>query len=112
MHSDLSTISPVQSVDHLPGPYRRALRDEHEPAAMSWFSAAIVFVVVWWLVLFMVLPFGAAPPEQVEPGMADSAPARPRLALKFLITTLIALVVSALILWIIDSGLVSLRPSV
>ncbi len=79
---------------------------------MSWFSAAIVFVVVWWLVLFMVLPFGAAPPEQVEPGMADSAPARPRLVLKFLITTLIALVVSALILWIIDSGLVSLRPSV
>ena len=78
---------------------------------MSWFSAAIVFVIVWWLILFMVLPFGAAPPDEVEPGMASSAPARPRLALKFLITTLIALAVTALILWFIESGLVQLRPS-
>jgi len=78
---------------------------------MSWFSAAIVFVVVWWLVLFMVLPFGAAPPDEVERGMADSAPARPRLALKFLITSLVALAVTALILWLIDSGLIQLRPS-
>jgi len=78
---------------------------------MSWFSAAIVFVIVWWLVLFMVLPFGAAPPDEVEPGMASSAPARPRLALKFLVTTLIALAVTALILWFIESGLVQLRPS-
>jgi predicted secreted protein len=78
---------------------------------MSWFSAAMVFVIVWWLVLFMVLPFGAAPPDEVEPGMASSAPARPRLALKFLVTTLIALAVTALILWVIESGLVQLRPS-
>jgi predicted secreted protein len=78
---------------------------------MSWFSAAMVFVIVWWLVLFMVLPFGAAPPDEVEPGMASSAPARPRLALKFLVTTLIALAVTALILWVIESGLVRLRPS-
>jgi predicted secreted protein len=78
---------------------------------MNWFSAAIVFVIVWWLVLFMVLPFGAAPPDEVEPGMANSAPARPRLGLKFLLTTLIALAATALILWFIQSGLVELRPS-
>ena len=78
---------------------------------MDWFSAGIVFVMVWWLVLFMVLPFGAAPPEEVQPGTAPSAPARPRLALKFLITTLIALVATALILWVIHSGFVQLRPA-
>ncbi|MDF2782075.1 MAG: hypothetical protein K0S96_1879, partial [Geminicoccaceae bacterium] len=26
---------------------------------MDWFAAGLVFAVVWWLVLFMVLPFGA-----------------------------------------------------
>lgn len=78
---------------------------------MDWFAASIVFAIVWWLVLFMVLPFGAQPPDEVEPGMATSAPARPRIALKFLITTLIALVITALILWLIDSGLIQLRPS-
>jgi predicted secreted protein len=78
---------------------------------MDWFTAGIVFVMVWWLVLFMVLPFGAAPPEEIEPGTAPSAPARPRLALKFLITTLIAVVATALILWLINSGLVQIRPT-
>ena len=78
---------------------------------MSWFGAGIVFVIVWWLVLFMVLPFGAAPPDEVEPGMASSAPARPRLALKFLVTTLIALALTALMLWFVESGLIQLRPS-
>ena len=78
---------------------------------MNWFAAGIVFAVVWWLVLFMVLPFGASPPDEVEPGMAASAPAKPRIGLKFLITTLIALVVTALVLWLIDSGLIQLRPT-
>jgi predicted secreted protein len=78
---------------------------------MTWFSAGITFAVVWWLVLFLVLPFGARPPDEVEPGMATSAPAKPRIGLKFLITTLIALVVTALILWVIDAGLIQLRPA-
>ena len=77
---------------------------------MSWFGVAVIFAIVWWLVLFMVLPFGAAPPDQVEPGTAPSAPARPRMALKVAITTVLAAVVTALIVWLIDSGLIHLRP--
>ena len=77
---------------------------------MTWLGAAVVFAIVWWLVLFMVLPFGAAPPADVEPGMADSAPARPRLLLKVAITTAIAALITALIAWLIDSVLVLLRP--
>jgi predicted secreted protein len=78
---------------------------------MTWFATGVTFALVWWLVLFMVLPFGARPPDQVEPGMAPSAPAKPRIALKFLITTLIAMALTALILWVIDSGLIQLRPT-
>ena len=77
---------------------------------MSWFGVAVIFAIVWWLVLFMVLPFGAAPPDQVEPGTAPSAPARPRMALKVAITTVLAAVVTALVVWLIDSGLIHLRP--
>jgi predicted secreted protein len=78
---------------------------------MTWFAAGITFVIVWWLVLFMVLPFGAKPPDHVEPGMAPSAPARPRMGLKILVTTLIAAVLTALSLWFVDSGLIQLRPA-
>jgi predicted secreted protein len=77
---------------------------------MDWFGAAVVFTIVWWLVLFMVLPFGAAPPDEVEPGMATSAPAKPRMAIKFVITTLLAALVTGLIAWLMESGLIQLRP--
>jgi predicted secreted protein len=78
---------------------------------MNWFGTAVVFAIVWWLILFMVLPFGAAPPDEVEPGMATSAPAKPRMAVKLAITTVLAALVTALIMWLIDSGLIQLRPA-
>jgi predicted secreted protein len=78
---------------------------------MTWFAAGMIFVIVWWLVLFMVLPFGARPPDNVEPGMAPSAPARPRMGLKIAITTALALALTALILWLLQSGLIQLRPA-
>jgi predicted secreted protein len=78
---------------------------------MDWFATTVTFLIVWWLVLFMVLPFGAAPPAEVEPGTAPGAPAKPRLPLKFLITTVIAAVLTGLILWLINSGLIQLRPT-
>ena len=78
---------------------------------MDWFATGVTFLLVWWLVLFTVLPFGARPPDQVEPGMAPSAPAKPRIALKFLITTVIALFLTALILWVINNRLIQLQPS-
>lgn len=62
---------------------------------MSIFTDLMVFGIIWWLVLFMVLPFGARSPheagEEVEAGLAASAPIRPRLWLKIGITTVIAL---------------------
>ena len=77
---------------------------------MDWLGTALVFAIVWWLILFMVLPFGAAPPDEVEPGMATSAPAKPRMALKLAITTMLAALVTALIFWLMNSGLIQLRP--
>ncbi len=77
---------------------------------MGWFEATIVFAIVWWLVLFMVLPFGAHPQDDPVPGSAPSAPEKPRLGIKFLITTGIAVILTAGIAWVIQSGLISLRP--
>jgi predicted secreted protein len=78
---------------------------------MDWLGTAVVFAIVWWLILFMVLPFGAAPPDEVEPGTATSAPAKPRMAMKLAITTVLAALVTALIVWLMNSGLIQLRPA-
>ena len=77
---------------------------------MTWLGTAVIFAIVWWLILFMVLPFGAAPPDEVEPGMATSAPAKPRMGVKLAITTVLAACLTALIVWLMDSGLIQLRP--
>jgi predicted secreted protein len=79
---------------------------------MDWFATTIVFAIVWWLVLFMVLPFGAAPPDEVEPGMASSAPAKPRISVKLAITTVLAVLLTGLVVWSVDSGLIQLRPRI
>lgn len=81
---------------------------------MTWFSAALVFVVVWWLVFFMALPIGARSyheaGEEVETGNVSSAPMRPRLWLKAGISTLIAIVLTIAIYFLIDSGMLGFGP--
>ncbi|MDP3409551.1 DUF1467 family protein [Bosea sp. (in: a-proteobacteria)] len=63
---------------------------------MTFASAFAVYFVVWWTVLFAVLPFGIR--SQVETGEVvegsePGAPAVPGLRRKALITTLISFVV-------------------
>jgi predicted secreted protein len=77
---------------------------------MTAVGAAVTFVVVWWLIFFMALPFGAQPDEHPQPGNVESAPARPRLLLKALVTTLLAALATWGIGWLIGSGLIELRP--
>ena len=77
---------------------------------MNLFTTAITFLVIWWLILFMVLPFGAAPPEEVGEGHAASAPAKPRLLIKLAITTVLAIGATMAVQWTLQSGLIELRP--
>lgn len=74
-------------------------------------TGIMVYVVVWWIVLFTVLPWGARPPENPQPGHATSAPEKPRLLLKFAVTTVIAGIVFAALYWFLGSGIVSLRDT-
>lgn len=77
---------------------------------MSLVGAIVTYSVVWWLIFFMALPFGAHPEALPQAGHAESAPARPRLWLKAGITTLLAGLATWGIAWLIGSGLIQLRP--
>lgn len=80
---------------------------------MSLVTGLMIYAVLWWLVLLMVLPFGVRTVREeggeVGEGEATSAPARPRIALKMLVTTVISGVIMGLILAGMNSGLVDLR---
>jgi predicted secreted protein len=79
---------------------------------MSWVTGLAIYFIVWWVVLFTVLPWGVRPPENPEPGTAPSAPENPRLWLKAGITTAIAGLVWLAIYALVESDLISLRDAV
>jgi len=55
-----------------------------------------VFFIIWWVVLFTTLPFGAHSAHEkgveVMEGTEKSAPLKTHLKLKFIVTTIIALI--------------------
>ena len=66
---------------------------------MSIVTALAIYFIVWWLVLFAVLPFGVRSQQErgeVTPGSDPGAPAIPRLARKLLWTTVVAGILFAL----------------
>ena len=64
-------------------------------------SAIAVYFIIWWLSLFLVLPWGirnaSEAGEKVEEGNDAGAPVNPRIARKVLYTTLVATVIFAIV---------------
>lgn len=68
-----------------------------------------IYFIIWWVVLFMVLPWGVHSQEEsgeVSPGTDPGAPAVHRLWIKLLWTTLLASVVFAILAAIYQAGLI------
>jgi predicted secreted protein len=72
-------------------------------------TAVVVFIIIWWLTLFMVLPWGVRRTESPEEGHDQGAPAQPMLGRKLLITSGIAIVVFGVTYAIIEMSGLSLR---
>ncbi len=61
-------------------------------------TAIAVYFLIWWVVLFAVLPWGVHSQDEhgeVAPGTDPGAPALPRLGRKLLWTTLVSAVIFA-----------------
>jgi len=62
---------------------------------MSWATGLMVYLVIWWIVLFAVLPLGVRRVENPAPGEDPGAPERPQLLRKAIITTIVSAAVWA-----------------
>ncbi len=65
-------------------------------------SIIAIYFVVWWLSLFMVLPFfvtNQSDTGEIAPGTEPGAPVVPRLGRKMAATSVLALGLTALLLW-------------
>lgn len=74
---------------------------------MDFVSGTVVYLLMWWWVFLMSLPFGVRTVEDPETGHASSAPARPMLWRKMAVTTVIAAVLTGIINWVIASQIIS-----
>ena len=70
---------------------------------MSWTTILAIYFIVWWLVLFTVLPWGVRSQHEagdITPGTDPGAPAMPSLWKKMIWTTVIAPIVFGAFYWV------------
>ena len=77
---------------------------------MDFVSGLVVYILLWWWVFLMSLPFGVRPPAEIEQGHATSAPAKPMLWRKMSASTLIAAALFAVVHLVIRLGVISFQP--
>lgn len=75
---------------------------------MNFISAVLIYVLLWWMAFFVVLPIGVrsqAESEDVSPGTEPGAPVNPELGRKLLLATAISGV-----LFVLVAGLILFGP--
>lgn len=78
---------------------------------MSLTGAIAIFFIIWWVVLFAVLPWGVRSHHEagiVDPLAEAGSPLKPRLGIKAIITTVIAVIVFAVVYAVIEYRLIDL----
>ena len=76
-------------------------------------GAIIIYISIWWIVFFSILPVGIKSEklqykESIR-GNDPGAPKNPRIAKKFLITTLITSIIFAVIYYLVINNYLNLR---
>jgi predicted secreted protein len=69
---------------------------------MSWFTAVAIYFVVWWIVLFAILPLGfraQVDDNAVEFGTTASAPSRPHFGKAAWRTTWVSAILFGVFYW-------------
>lgn len=76
---------------------------------MSIFTAIAIYFIIWWITLFAILPWAVTSQHEtinVTDGTEPSAPVKPYLLQKAIVTTIVSLVIFGFVYWVIvHSGL-------
>jgi predicted secreted protein len=82
---------------------------------VSWTTVLAIYFIVWWLVLFTVLPWGVRSQHEageIAPGTDPGAPAIPALLKKVVWTTVIATLVFGAFYWAFVNRVIALEDLV
>jgi predicted secreted protein len=80
---------------------------------MGWFTAFVLYVLIWWTALFAVLPLGTRPQAEPDPLTGwRGAPDKPHLLRKLALTTLVTTVIWGIAVGLIESDWLSFRHGI
>ena len=60
---------------------------------MAIFTHVLIFILIWWILFFIILPLKIKVPSNTEIGYAKSAPSKPFLFIKFILTSVISAII-------------------
>lgn len=75
---------------------------------MQLLSDIFLYICIWSVVIFMVLPWGVEVEENPQVGHADSAPKNARIPLKLLVTSILSLIALWLFNYVASLNLIDL----
>ncbi|PPR32345.1 MAG: hypothetical protein CFH28_00023 [Alphaproteobacteria bacterium MarineAlpha6_Bin6] len=67
----------------------------------------LIYVIIWWIVVFTILPIGVRKSDKTEKGHAEGAPDNPLILKKFIITSIIAFILWLCVFYIIKKEIFS-----
>lgn len=70
-------------------------------------TGVMIYVLIWWMVMFCILPFNIQTENKPTDGAMPGAPLNPHLKGKIIITTAISSLVWVIVYCIIQANLVS-----
>lgn len=74
---------------------------------MGAFEYIVIFVLSWWLILLMVLPYKGQVKPQSQPEHYHGAPERTLLKPKIYVTTALAILMTLVVSYLINQGIMT-----
>ena len=78
---------------------------------MNWLTGIVLYLLIWWVSLFAILPLWVTPAEPDDPGHAAGAPSHPLLGRKLALTSAVAAVIWLAIYLVVRQPWFSFRGS-
>ncbi len=77
---------------------------------MAWFTGVVLYVLIWWTLLFAVLPFASPATSEADPVSGwRGTPTRPFVKRTIIRTTVITTIVWLVVMGVLESGVISLH---